>query len=163
MPDLQGNTTPANSLDIATDLKTVLAAEFKANASLAAIVGARIYPLAVPEKAPKGSPTLVYAVASTDRLRNLGGFAGIATSRVLFDARSKLFSDCERIKEVLRQYDGFRGFMGDVSILSTRFDDNADEFEWPGSSSGGAPGTHHLTITMFFKYRESIPAHPDQE
>ena len=158
-----GGTTPFGGLDTATDLKTVLAAELKANASLAAIVGARIYPLSVPENKPKPRPTLVYAVASNSRVRNLSGFAGIATARVLFDARSPLYSDCEAIKEVLRQYDGFRGWMGDVSILSTRFDDEADEFEWPGAPSGGTPGTHHLTVTMFFKYRESIPSHPDQE
>lgn len=158
------NTTLLNSLDIAIDLSTAISTVLLANASLTAIVGSRIYPLVVPEKAPKGSATLVYAVASTDRLRNLSGFAGIATSQVLFDARSKLYSDCQRIKEVLRQYDGYRGFLADsVNVLSTRFDDNADEFEWPGAPSGGSPGTHHLTITMYFKYREPIPVHPDQE
>lgn len=164
MPTPSPNATQSNSLDISVDLATAIATALLANASLAAIVGARIYPLAVPEKTPKGSPTLVYAVASTERLRNLSGFAGIATSQVLFDARSKLYSDCQRIKEVLRQYDGFRGFLAnDVNVLSTRFEDNADEFEWPGAPSGGSPGTHHLTITMYFKYRESIPSFPDQE
>jgi hypothetical protein len=154
-----GNAAPFGALDLATNLKTAIVTTLKADATLAAIVEGRIYPPAIPETKAKLKPSLVFAVASTDRLRNLAGFAGIATSRVLFDARSPLYSDCERIKEALRQYDGFRGFLADIAILSTRFDDDADEFEWPGS--GGAPGTHHLTITMFFKYREPIPTFID--
>ena len=156
-----GNTTPYGSLDVSIDFSTALAIALKANASLAALVESRIYPLVVPETKPKPKPTLVYAIAETSRLRNLSGYAGMSTSQVLFDARSPLYSDCQLIKEILRQYDGFRGYLaGNIEVLSTRFDDNADEFEWPGGS-GGAPGTHHETVVMYFKYREPIPVQPE--
>jgi hypothetical protein len=138
-----------------TGFEAALVARLKADTALSAIVGARIYPLVIPQK---GSlPCLVYAIPSTDRARNLRGAAGIATARVLIDARATSYAVVKSLQEVLRQYDGFSGTLaGNLIVLNTRMDDQGDEYEWP-ASTGTDVGTHHLTLTFHFKYRESLP------
>jgi hypothetical protein len=138
-----------------TGFEAALVARLKADTALSAIVGARIYPDAIPQK---GSlPCLVYAIPSTARARNLRGAAGIATARVLIDARAKTYAVLNSIQEVLRQYDGFSGTLaGDVVVENTRMDDRGDEYEWPGGT-GTDQGTYHMVLTFYFKYRESLP------
>lgn len=142
----------------ATTFESALVARLKANPAITAIVGTRIYPLAIPQKGQL--PALVYAIPSTDRVRNLAGAAGVATARVLIDARATTYAVVKQLQELLRQYDGFSGTLaGDVVVMNTRMDDQGDEFEWP-AGTGTDVGTHHLTLTFNFKYRESIPVAP---
>jgi hypothetical protein len=142
----------------ATTFESALVARLKANPAITAIVGTRIYPLAIPQKGQL--PALVYAIPSTDRVRNLAGAAGVAVARVLIDARATTYAVVKSLQELLRQYDGFDGVLaGDVIVLNTRMEDQGDEFEWPGGT-GTDVGTHHLTLTFNFKYRESLPVAP---
>jgi hypothetical protein len=142
----------------ATTFESALVARLKANPAITAIVGTRIYPLAIPQKGQL--PALVYAIPSTDRVRNLAGAAGVAVARVLIDARATTYATVKALQELLRQYDGFDGVLaGDVVVMNTRMEDQGDEFEWPGGT-GTDQGTHHLTLTFNFKYRESLPVAP---
>jgi hypothetical protein len=141
-----------------TGFEAALVARLKADTQLAAIVGTRIYPLVIPQKG--ATPALVYAIPNTDRARNLAGAAGVATARVLIDARASSYATVKALQEILRQYDGFAGTLaGNVVVLNTVMADQTDEFEWP-AGTGTDQGTHHLTLEFRFKYRESIPAVP---
>jgi hypothetical protein len=143
-----------------TDFETALTASLKANPNIAAIVGTRVYPLAIPEKRAgqtEGSlPCLVYAITGTDRARNLSGPAGVAIAHVLIDCRGKEYSQVKRLQEILRQYDGFNGYLyGSLYVMNTVFSDQSDEFEWPGGTGTGQ-GTYHITVSFRWKYREPL-------
>lgn len=139
------------------DFEAELVARLKADVDLQDLVGSRIYPLVLPEGA--GLPAIVYAVAGTRRDRNLAGPAGMAYATVHIDVRADRYAEVKRGQEILRQYDGARGPLARaIRIIDTRLDDQADTYEWPEDAS--ARGTHHLTLTFVFKYRESIPVAP---
>jgi hypothetical protein len=139
------------------DFESELVARLKADVSLQELVGSRIYPLVMPEKAAR--PALVYAVTGTRRDRNLAGPAGMAYATVHLDVRADRYADAKRGQEILRQYDGASGpLTRSVRVIRAWLDDQADAYEWPEDAS--ARGTHHLTLTFQFKYRESIPVAP---
>jgi hypothetical protein len=136
----------------ALDFEAALTATLKADASLTAIVGQRIYPHAIPQKGQL--PALVYAIPNTTRVRNFSGPAAVAVARVLFDCRSNAYGDTKVMQEALRRYDRFDGFLAEsVYVMNAVMADQAGEYEWP-AGTGTDQGTYHLTVEFSWKYRE---------
>jgi hypothetical protein len=144
--------------DIGHDFEGELNMRLRSDVDLQAVVGGRVYPMALPQKA--ALPALVFAVAGKRRDRTLNGPAGMTYATVHLDVRAARYTDVKAGAEALRNLlDGFRGTLArSVSVVVARLDDQADDYEWPEDSS--ARGTQHETLTFVIKYREPLPVGP---
>lgn len=153
-----GSTSPP-AAPAGSDFESALVARLLANPALTGLIGDRLYPVATPQKTPRGTARLLYAVTANERPRCLSGAVGLATARVHFDARSPRYTDCKSIQEILRQYDGFRGVLaGEIKVQFSQLETHGDEYEWPDNASD--QGMQHLSLTFYFKYREPRPVAP---
>lgn len=135
------------------DLEQALAAFLKINTQVTAIVGERIYPIAAPQTA--ALPHLTYAMISGGGVHHLGGYSGISMARIRIKAQSRRLRDCTRLREVVRQLDGFTGLFGPVKVLFCRFEDIEDDYLEP--PEGSDVGTYERKFDLRFRYREPVP------
>lgn len=145
--------TVAADLD---DFLAALVAALKADATLAGVVGGRIYP-----EHPPGSiglqSSLCYQVISERRTYHLRGASGLPIARVRFTVRSQSFADCSAVRKRLRdRFDGFIGPIGTVGVAFCQFFDVVDQYKDP--IPGADKGTYVRMIDLKFKFRESPPS-----
>lgn len=136
-----------------SDLEQVLAAYLKADASVASVVGARVFPISAPQTAEL--PHLVFRLVSGGSVHHLGGYSGISTARIRLSAKSRLLRDCVALRECVRQLNGFKGRFGPVRVDYCRFRDVVDRYEQPDDTD---TGTFSRQFDLLLKYRESIPS-----
>jgi hypothetical protein len=140
----------------ATTFRAALASALANNTDLAALVGDRIYPAVVAQRAASQSTdsSLTYEVNDSSRYHNLAGPVGVARFEVLFGARSPLSTTCEQISEVLRlQFDGFRGSLSGVTVIETFIEGETEDYEV--TEDGSDQGTHSLLTKYVFRFREA--------
>lgn len=135
------------------DLEQALAAFLKVNTQVTDIVGQRIFPIAAPQTA--ALPHLTYAMISGGGVHHLGGYSGISMARIRIKAQSRRLRDCTRLREVVRQLDGFMGLFGPVRVLFCRFEDVEDAYQEP--PEGSDVGTYERKFDLRFRYREPVP------
>lgn len=132
--------------------RAALVAALKADAGVAATVGAKVFPGRVPENV--ALPAIIWQVVSLPRDHHLGGTAGVARARVQFSAIAKTAADCEVAAESLRQLlDGFTGRLpGGVVVLETNLLDERDMSDAP--DDGSDAGVFRTSQDYFFLFRE---------
>jgi hypothetical protein len=135
------------------DLEQVLATWLKQDEAVASIVGPRVYPITVPKSA--STPLLVYRMISGSGEHDLRGYIGISRARIRITARSKRLRDCARLRDAVRQLDGFQGYFGVVRVEFCKFEDVEDDYDEP--EEGSDDGTYERKFDLNFRYRESIP------
>jgi hypothetical protein len=138
-------------------IRQAIAAALLADASLAALVGTRIYPLIVPQTSTY--PALAWRVTGIDRQHDLDGPTGRAVCDLTVWSVSKRLIDDEAAAEAVRQVlDGLTtaslGGTG-VVVLETLSDDEADD--WHDPTDGTSRGLIITPIGYRIVYREPKP------
>jgi hypothetical protein len=136
-----------------TDLEQALSSWLKADPAIEMIVADRVYPIVSP---PTGElPDLTYQMISGMGVHTLEGYAGTSMARILITARARRIRDCARLRECVRQLDGYQGMISSIRVLFTRFTDVEDDYADP--MKGSTVGTYMRRFDLHFKYREAIP------
>lgn len=110
-----------------------------ANASIAAVVGARAFPLRLPQKVDLSSHkgALVYTRVDDMRGAHLRGPNGLSRARIQLDAWAQQFEDATALGTVCRQrLNGYQGTWTDgaspaslIQVQSILVDDESDHSE----------------------------------
>ena len=113
-----------------------------------------LLPLKVPED--YSLPVVTYTPISVEHETNLDGVAGIATITIAFDSWSNVYSDTAEDSELLRlALDGYRGSMGEYTVLDCQLDDEHSEYH--ANVDDSDLGTHQRTQIYEIVYIETIP------
>jgi hypothetical protein len=109
------------------NIQEALYAYLAADASLAALVGTRIYPLTLPQKPTY--PAICYSKASADVLMAHDGPGDLATDRIQFDCYDDSYGGCQDVYIALREaLNGFRGQMSQCWVWGVFFVTSFDSF-----------------------------------
>ena len=138
-------------------LRTALVYALNANAPLAALVGAQIYPGVVPEDGLLPAVTWQIISIPRDNPRSLGGRNGTPPARVQLSAVSKLLADCDAIASALRA--GLDAFTGPLApgftVVETILKDEKDFFGDLGDGTGRV--VFRTVLDFLIRYREAPP------
>lgn len=133
------------------DFESSVVYALNASATVSAVIGANVYPVAIPEEA--GLPALSYRVLSKPRERTLDGPSGIAAARLELVCRSHNYADVKAVKDAIRKlFAAVPLTLGSVSVIECKLDDESDEYEEPLESSDR--GTYHTSIDFLMRFRE---------
>lgn len=142
-------------------LREAVVAHLKADAGVAALVGARVYPLVVPSSASSVFPAIAVQVINVERPRQLNGPRSITNATVQIAAVSKLVSDTAAAAEAVRQaLDGLIGLLGaggsTIHVVETVL---TAERDLPDDASDATGKPYVRTIADYLiRYREPRPA-----
>ena len=138
--------------------REALAAHLAADSSVAAVVGARIYHLTLPQYTT--FPALLYRVVSWPRRPiDLSGPLTSPTARVQITAVSRDPGECDLALEAVRQsLQGYRGALGGSSIvvLQSVADNEADLYSDPGDNTSRAFA--RVSVDYLIRFREPRPS-----
>jgi hypothetical protein len=139
---------------IATRFRQALVAELAASTSIAAIVGANIFPLVVPES--KLAPALLYQVQELNRPHDLDGAAGFAEAIVKLGCGSPLFTESEALAEAVRNLvDGLGTTLSGIWVPEIEHWGELDLYDPPIDASDR--GTYWIALRYFFRFAEPSP------
>lgn len=140
---------------LGTEVRKYLAA----NAGVYALVGSRIFPMALPQgyMASQG-PALTYRVLSRASGHLINGIDGLCRARLEFSAFSDEYEQAESIADAVREsgLPGFVGLLGDKQIESVQISDGGNTYD----ESPNDGGQTHRYVTVFdylVTYQESRP------
>ena len=137
--------------DIGKAIRTRLAAD----AAVAADVGTRIFPRAMPQDATL--PAIVYQLISSNSDDALDGAAGIATALVQVDVYADTHLAANNTAEDVRaSLHGFTGTMGDETVSALQLANKIEGYQVP--NDGGDDGVYRVTLDWSITHTESIPA-----
>ncbi len=136
-----------------TTLEAGIADALKADATLAALVGARVFPLYLPESSTL--PAVYYRVVTRPRPQVLDGSSGLARPRVQLGCVSTSYGDCVAMSAALRGiFDGFQGSLGAVQVIAAVQIDSIDFYEDP--KIGSDQGRYHRAVDYRFDHHETV-------
>ena len=139
---------PATAASVVT-FRRALVAALKADAGVAAIAGAKIYPIRAPQTAKY--PALLYQVQEQDRMHDLDGVAGITAADVQIGCGSPLLSEAETLAEAVRSLmDGITDVLADITQVETLSASERDLYDSPADASD--VGTYWIVLTYRFRY-----------
>jgi len=111
------------------NIEEALYAHVTGDASIAALISDRFYPL----RAPQGAalPYAVYQRISTPRIRSQSGPSGLARPRFQVTCYASSYSQSRQLANLMRiSLDGFRGTMGGgVSVGAVFLENEMDTYE----------------------------------
>lgn len=93
-------------------------------AGVSALVGARIYPLIMPQDG--ALPALVYTIVSAVPINSLGGFSGLINPRVQIDCWAKTYGQAKALAEAVHQAMDTRNANFDALLIDMRDDYEED-------------------------------------
>jgi hypothetical protein len=136
-------------------LEQALAAAIKADATLSGIIGARCYPVCLPESAGTAA-ALYYRMISRPRPHTLDGAVGISHARVQFGACSTLASDVAALASGLRKlFDGFRGTLSGIVVQGA---EKLDEIDLPYEDPESGSDVGRFVRAVDFRFHANEPA-----
>jgi hypothetical protein len=138
------------------DLRASLVAALKADATVAAVAGAQVYPLTLPER--KNPPAVLYHVEDQDRRESLDGPTGSAEARARVGCGSKAgFADCAPLAAAVRRLlDGLTGRLGGSGGVYVEACVSAGEHDhYDPPDDGSDRGTYWTVLDYLILYRES--------
>ena len=100
-----------------------------ASQAVSTLIGARMYPLILPDQA--AFPAVTYQVVSSMEEQTLDGPTGIFTARVQVDAWSASYGETKAVAAAIRTLlDGFDGALPDGTVVANMWlaDSPADSF-----------------------------------
>lgn len=135
---------------IRSSLRTYLAAQ----SGISNIVGTRIYPVALPQKATR--PALTYSRVTGGHYHNLTSATGAAIPTFEIDCWADSYEGADVLAEAVRQeMQGLRGTWGSDAVKSVVLDDEEDSYSDPIDASD--KGVYRITLRYRIMYTESIP------
>lgn len=97
-------------------------------AGLGALVGARVYPVELPQPGPL--PAVTYQRVSAVRARAMGKNPGLVTARVETDAWARDYAVAKAVAEQVRlALERWRGTLAGVEVLDSFLDEEEDDYE----------------------------------
>lgn len=147
---------------MAAELKQALFEHLSANATIAAIVGARIVPNVAPTTATTGTtsasffPYLAYERLSSDHVRHAGGPSGLAQGRMQIECWGLDSVTVESLADAVRRaLQNFIGNMGAIAlpVYSTLVDSMGDTVKFPETAAD--PIKWNVSVNVSIWYRES--------
>ncbi len=143
----------AGGFAAATTLEAAIPAALKADPTVEGLVGARVFPLYLPESSTV--PAIYYRVITKPRPQVLDGSSGLARPRVQFGCVSTSYGDCISMGAALRGlFDGFQGWLGAIQVNAAVQLDSIDFYEDP--KTGTDQGRYHRAIDYRFDHRETV-------
>ena len=136
-------------------IREAVIAGLTGDAGVSSLIGPRVFPGIVPQSQLR--PALTVHLLNDTPGRNLSGFNGTSTARILFTAVSKLLSDDQAIAEAVRNFaDALSNAdLGGLPILFAYLDPEADDYSDPGDGTGRAD--IRTTMTYLIRYRRALP------
>jgi hypothetical protein len=102
-------------MSLSEDLRAFLLAD----ATIASLIGARIYPIVLPQGPTV--PALTYHWVSIDEIYTMAGPSGLVVKRIQFDCWAETFKEVEALSDAIRlRIDGFSGWLNTGSPPSSR-------------------------------------------
>ena len=136
--------------DIGKAIRTRLAAD----TDVAADVGTRIFPRAMPQDATL--PAIVYQLISSISDDAIGAAAGIVTALVQVDVYADTHLAANNLAEDVRDsLHGFAGTMGNETVRGLQLDNKFEGYLVP--DDGGDDGTYRVTMDWSITHTESVP------
>ena len=135
-------------------VKTALATRLTLDAGVSALVGFRVYPVALPQNAPR--PAITYQRMPSGHDQTLTKASG--TSLGVFRIRSfgDKYSEADQVAEAVRQaLQAFSGTVDGTTINAVVLTNDFDEFFQPQDASD--QGVFCVTFDFHVRYAESIP------
>lgn len=125
---------------------------------LTALVGDRIYPGEIPQKAPLPNPMypcIVYHEITGDSLKHLSGITGFAESRLQFDCHGLRSHEAREVRQVLRlKLQAFRGMAGPLFIANVEVDTGGRRDEYVPPIDGTDQGRYIKQIDFMVSHSE---------
>lgn len=110
------------------DIEQALVSHLLADSALTAIIGDRLYPLAIPETGKV--PAVVYQRISSQRVLALDGSSSANSPRIQFSCYAASFGQAKQIAmKLYESLDCFRGVLGNKTKAAVLMADNRDDFE----------------------------------
>jgi uncharacterized protein DUF3168 len=110
------------------DLLPALRSFLLADAALAAVVGARIHPVVLPQG--ESRPSIVLTEISGMGDHHAQGPSGLARNRYQIDGYAQTADGADSIARLVQaRLDGFKGMMGAVKIQGALFDTWRDDYD----------------------------------
>ena len=98
------------------------------DATVAGLVGTRIYPQILPQNPTY--PALSFQRVSAVRLRALDGVVGVAQARFQIDCWALTYAQCRALASAVRvRLDGYRGDMDGIHVGATTLENDQDIYE----------------------------------
>lgn len=149
------NAPPPSAGDPGATIREAVRGRLVESAEVHDQVEGRVYPGSLPQKATL--PAVTFFVPARTGGHNLKGSNGTVVTRVQISAWANRQSEVVAIAEAIRhRFDGFKGLMGEVEILSCLFQDEVDLPEPP--NDGSDRWTHQIAIDYRISHRVSIPS-----
>ena len=138
----------------ASDLRGGIVARLKSDATVVSLVGAKVFPLRVPENTL--APAVVYQVLSNPRAHSLDGPIGLAAATVKLGAVSGSFVETVALARAFRvSLDGFTGTLaGGTRVEETVLESETDVYDPPVDDSD--VGSFWTVQTYLFRFKESL-------
>jgi hypothetical protein len=108
------------------DISASMHAALTGDAGVAALVGARVYPVQAPQEAP--APFIVFGRVATQRFPTLDDRRGLAQPRIEVGCWAETFDAARALANAVRlALDGLRGTVAGIEVLATRLDAERDD------------------------------------
>lgn len=149
------NAPPPSAGDPGATIREAVRGRLAESADVHDLVDGRVHFGALPQNAKL--PALTLFVPAKNAGHNLDGSDGTAITRVQISAWANRQSEVVELAEAIRQrFDGFRGAMGAVEVLSCLFQTEIDLPEPP--RAGSDKWTYQIAIDYRIAHRVSIPS-----
>lgn len=125
------------------DIEQAIVAKLLADATLAALVGTRVYPGLAPQGA--AAPYLVYQQADRQKVHTLGGVVSLNNYRMRFDAFGSSYANAKATAAALASaLDGFSGLVGSgaIKVQGAFLESEEDDLDEP--VHGGETGVYSV-------------------
>lgn len=139
-------------------IEQALFAHLTENTAIAALVGARVYPLRRPQRG--GSlPCIVYTRVGSEHVHHLLGVSGLCRADFDLDCQAGTYAEAKSLSEAVRQaMDGLRNrTVEGVNIRSAMLSSDADVDYGPQDADDGGPRSVSAEYTIW--HVESVPVH----
>lgn len=143
-----------------TPVENALAGKLAGTSAISSLVGARIYPVLLPQDPTY--PAITYQRISGERRHDLQGASGIGHPRISVSCWATTYAGVKALAAAVRKaLDGFRGTLSSadsppltVTALAVMIENEIDLFE-PDASADGRRGIHRVVQDYTVTHRET--------
>jgi hypothetical protein len=136
-------------------IESALTSYLLANGDIASLVGTRVYPVLIPQRA--ALPLLVYQVISDMPDYHLRGESGLTVARIQIDCVAATYSQVKTLAQYVRlACGGYRGQLGTVAVEWM----NAEQFsDMPAEPRSGEQETiYRVIVEIRVAYQQTAAA-----
>jgi hypothetical protein len=132
------------------DIERAIVSVLTNDATVAALVGTRIYPLIMPQAASR--PAITYQQIGGYRWQTVASAAGVVDSRFQLNCWGDDYADADSLADAVRQaLDGYSGIAATVTIVAVQIEDEGDIIDMTGGLSAVQPMGKRIDFRIWFK------------